>query len=90
MATKEDSHDNLTIVQIWQAKKPKNQALSQLCRTLFFLAARNSFNVVLKHLPGIDNRIADALSRQQVHQFKQMAPEAEAEATTIPAWVTKL
>ena len=82
--------DNLAIVQIWQAKNPKNQALSQLCRTLFFLAARNSFNVVLKHLPGIDNRIADALSRQQVHQFKQMAPEAEAEATTIPAWVTKL
>lgn len=82
--------DNLAIVQVWQAKNPQNQTLAKLCHTLFFLAARNSFNIAIKHLPGIDNSIADALSCQQVHHFKQMAPEAEADATTIPAWVTKL
>ena len=82
--------DNLAIVQVWQAKSPKNQALAKLCRELFFLAAKNNFNVALRHLPGIHNCIADALSRQQVLQFKQLAPEADAEATSIPAWVTKL
>ena len=35
--------DNLAILQIWQAKNPPNQALARLCRTLIFLAARNSF-----------------------------------------------
>ena len=82
--------DNQAIVHVWQAKSPKNSALAQLCRTLFFLAAKNSFNISLKHLPGADNQIADALSRQQVHHFKQIAPEAEAEATATPAWLTKL
>ena len=82
--------DNQAIVHVWQAKGPKNLALVQLCCTLFFLAAKNSFNISLKHLPGADNQIADALSRQQVHHFKLIAPEADAEATYIPAWLTKL
>ena len=82
--------DHQAIVHVWQAKSPKTLALAQLCRTLFFLAAKNSFNISLKHLPGADTQIADALSRQQVHHFKLIAPEADAEATCIPAWVTKL
>lgn len=82
--------DNQSIVHAWQAKTPKNTALTQLCRTLFFLAAKNNFNLFLKHLPGITNQIADALSRQQVHRFRQLAPEADPKATDIPAWLTKL
>ena len=77
-------------MQVWQAKNQKNQALAKLCQTLFFLGTRNSFNIALKHLPGIHNSIADALSRQQVLQFKQTAPEAEVEATSFLAWVIKL
>ena len=46
--------------------------------------------IALKHLPGTANLIADALSRQQVQQFRKIAPEAEAEPTPIPAWLTKL
>lgn len=82
--------DNQAIVHMWQSKSPKHSALAQLCRTLFFLAAKNSFNISLKHLPGADNQITDTLSRQQVHHLKLIAPEADAEATCIPAWLTKL
>ena len=35
--------DNQAIVYMWEAKSPKQSALAQLCRTLFFLAAKNSF-----------------------------------------------
>ena len=36
--------DNQEIVHVWQVESPKNSALVQLCCTLFFLAAKNSFN----------------------------------------------
>ena len=32
--------DNQAIINIWQARNPKHPALAQLCRTLFFLAAK--------------------------------------------------
>ena len=35
--------DNQAIVYAWQAKRPKHLALAQLCHTLFFLVAKNSF-----------------------------------------------
>lgn len=82
--------DNQAIVQIWQTKKPKHKALTKLCRKLFFLAAKNNYTVNLKHIPGSSNELADALSRQQVSRFHNLAPEADREATTIPAWLTKL
>ena len=84
------SCDNQAIVQVWQAKNPKHPAITRLCRILFLLAARNNFNIALKHLPGKINSRADALSRQQVQHFKRLTPEAAADPTTIPAWLTKL
>ena len=82
--------DNLSVVQIWQAKNPRDRPLAALCRTLFFVAAKNHFNISIHHLPGINNPIADALSRQQVQRFKKLVPEAEPSSTPTPAWLTKL
>ena len=87
----EDIHcDNQAIVKVWQAKSPREKALAHLCRKLFFLAAKNNCTVCLKHIPGSKNEIADALSRKQVSRFRTLAPDAEEEATTIPAWLTEL
>ena len=69
--------DNQAIMNVWQAKNPKNKALAQLCRKLFFLAAKNNCTVHLKHIAGSTNEIADALSRQQVYRFQQLVPGAE-------------
>lgn len=67
--------------RLFENQKSKNQALAKLFRKLFLTAARNS--LALKQLPGIRNSIADALPRQQVLPFKQLAPKAEAEVTSI-------
>lgn len=82
--------DNQAIVQAWQSKSPKDQALAKLFRKLFFLAAKGNFNIALKHLPGVNNQIADALSRAQVDRFRILAPKANLEATTTPAWLIQL
>ena len=37
--------DNQAIVHAWQAKSPKNTLLTKLCRTLFFMAAKNNLHI---------------------------------------------
>ena len=55
-----------------------------LVRKLYLFAARFGFAVSLKHILGIHNPIADAISRFQVSKFKQHAPEAHITPTQIP------
>ena len=82
--------DNQAVVKAWQSKAPKNHNLATLFRKLFLLAAKNNFNVALKHIPGISNDIADALSRQQMQRFRELAPAADKESTITPVWLTEI
>ena len=72
---------NQGIVHVWQAKSPKNSALAQLCRTLFFLAAKNSFNISLKQgqitkllMLSLTNRYITSSKLHQKQRQKQCAP----------------
>ena len=47
-----------------------------LVHFLYFFAAHYDINVVITHISGIDNCIADSLSRFQQHRFRELAPEA--------------
>ena len=60
-----------------------------LVRKLFFIAAKYNFTVNIKHIPGTNNTIADALSRLQMAKFRQLAPSASPRETRIPpqAWI---
>jgi hypothetical protein len=53
-------------------------------RSLFFFLA--SYNVILKgeHLPGVDNREADALSRDDDTTFLAQVPTAHPTRSPIP------
>ena len=55
--------DNQAIALAWQGKSSKQPKLTTLLRKLFFIAAQNNFTVIIKHLPGTKNCIADAISR---------------------------
>ncbi|KAL5475164.1 hypothetical protein EMCRGX_G027230 [Ephydatia muelleri] len=68
--------DNLPLVQAWTNQFSKQPGVMELLRMLFFIAARNSFTVSLVHLPGKQNCIADALSRNQMSRFFSLAPQA--------------
>lgn len=59
-----------------------------LVRALLFIAARHNFHVVIRHIPGIDNSIADSLSRLQLSRFHTLAPQADPLPTPIPANLT--
>ena len=55
-----------------------------LIRKLYFTAASNHFHVRVSHIQGINNSIADALSRNELAKFHTLAPDAEPDMTPIP------
>ena len=61
-----------------------------LVRMLYFCAAQHNIHVLLTHVAGTDNSIADALSRFQVQRFHKLAPEAATSPDIISAWPIKL
>ena len=69
--------DNNVVVCIWISGCSHSPDLMDLVRTLFFVAANNNFHVVIRHISGIGNSIADALSRLQLSRFRALAPHAD-------------
>ena len=45
---------------------------------------KHNFLVRARHVPGVHNEIADALSRFQVQRFRELAPGADQTPCTIP------
>lgn len=80
--------DNHAIVQVWESGLSHSSDLMYLVRALFFVAAHNNFNVLICHIRGIDNCIADSLSRLQLTRFRSLAPLADPAPTPIPAKLT--
>ena len=68
--------DNMAITQAWARTSSRNTRIMQLIRILYLLAARGSFMLELAHIPGVNNVIADSLSRKQMARFREAAPDA--------------
>ncbi len=56
--------DNMAVVQLWRSGLSKAPLFMHLVRALFFVAATNNFHVTITHIAGVDNSIADSLSRR--------------------------
>ena len=60
-----------------------------LDRMLYFCAAKFDIHVMITHITGPNNDIANILSRFQTACFHQLAPLAEPQPDTILAWPTQ-
>ena len=76
--------DNQALVGIWDSGRSRSSHIMSLVRALFFVAAENNFTLRLCHIPGVNNIIADSISRNLQNRFRQAAPDADAHATHIP------
>ena len=81
--------DNQSITQVWSSGTSPAPTIMSLIRPLFLTAARNGFSVAFKHIPGITNPIADAISRFQMPRFRHLMPNADDEPTPTPARIWK-
>lgn len=75
--------DNAAVVAIWRKGSCKCPHLMSLVRHLFLMAAVGNYHVGIAHIPGVDNCIADHLSRFSMQAFHLAAPNAALEPTQI-------
>jgi hypothetical protein len=75
--------DNAAIVMVLEKGRSKNAIIDTLIRQVFIRAAIHSITMVPYHLPGQENRAADALSRQDFTSFRKIVPNALASMTEV-------
>jgi len=80
--------DNQAVVDIISRQTSRDQPCMSLVRELVLRCLQHNILIKARHIPGVDNTIADALSRLQVPLFRKLAPTADATMTPIPtvAW----
>ena len=62
--------DNEAVITALDTKSCKDTSLMHMLRCLFFFQAHYFFSYTARHIPGIDNTLADALSRNNAVSFK--------------------
>ena len=68
--------DNAAVVQVINSGYARDPTIMQMLRCLFFIPAYFNFTLIAEHVPGVDNPIADALSRNQLDRFFTLVPQA--------------
>ncbi len=76
--------DNAAVVAIINTGTSKNERAMHLMRSAFFFLARHDVRVWAEHIPGVENRSADALSRNDCTSFLLQNPGAQPGPVTIP------
>jgi len=76
--------DNLVITHVWRTGTSSNPTIMKLVRNLFLFSARRNINILMKHIPGHSNCLADALSRLQVAKFKRLHTAASINPASVP------
>ena len=76
--------DNESVVSIINSGHSKSPRIMDLVRFLVLISMKHNFLVRARHVPGVSNGIADALSRFQMQRFRALAPVADQMPCTIP------
>lgn len=76
--------DNESVVAIINSGHSKAPRIMDLLRFLILISMKHNFFIRARHVPGVSNEIADALSRFQDARFRSAAPTAEKTPCTIP------
>ena len=82
--------DNMTVCDMWLSTSSKDTTAMFYMRHLFLFAANHNFNLLIKHIPGRHNTLADLLSRLQVQQFLQLHVNAKPFPAVINHAIWKL
>ena len=76
--------DNEAVVEIINKQTSKCPAIMRLMRFLVLQCLKINVSIRAVHIEGINNNIADALSRFQEQRFRKLAPTAIQKGDKIP------
>ena len=76
--------DNKSVVASINSKHSKSPRVMDLIRAITLQTLQYNFAFTASHIPGLDNSIADSLSRFQMDRFRTLAPSASPTASAIP------
>ncbi len=76
--------DNAAVVAIVNSGSSKDEKAMHLMRSAFFFLARYDIRVWAEHIPGVENRSADALSRNDSDSFLLQNPGAHPQPVVLP------
>ena len=82
--------DNKPITKIWDKGTSPTPQIMSLIRPLYSFAAHIGFSMSFKHIFGIFNIAADALSRFQMERFRAASPTADKNPTPLPSNINRL
>lgn len=68
--------DNMAVVAILNKRTARTPTLMHLLRCFSFYAAYFRFHFTVKHVPGLLNTAADAISRNHLSLFASLVPQA--------------
>ena len=74
--------DNLAVVEALASRSARDVTLSHLLCCLVFLEAHYRFEHTVSHIPGVLNRAADVLSRNNLPTFLSVFPQAHPSSST--------
>ncbi|XP_065195263.1 uncharacterized protein LOC135826586 [Sycon ciliatum] len=77
--------DNEAVAAVLKSGTSRCPNVMSLLRQLFFICAKGNFMVTARHIPGITNILADALSRQDFKRFHSCHPTAVHMPTPVRA-----
>ena len=75
--------DNLAVVYAWKKKSSAHNGMMELMRQIHFVAAKNNFDIQITHIAGVDNSIADAISRCDLERFRLLKPTAKPQPEVV-------
>ena len=82
--------DNHAVVQLINNNSASCPRVLALLRQLVRCQLEGNIVVRARHVEGVHNKVADALSRFQWARFRTLAPRAEQEGTAIPGELWRL
>ncbi|XP_065196629.1 uncharacterized protein LOC135828125 [Sycon ciliatum] len=75
--------DNSAVCTAWESGTCRHAGVMALIRSTMQLTARHNFCLLVRHIAGVDNSIADALSRAQFQRFRRLVPDAETAPSSL-------
>lgn len=76
--------DNEAVVHIINSQTAKDKTVMKLVRPLVLLCMKHNILFRAKHVPGVDNVLADLISRQKLQEARSIAPHLCKEPLEVP------